>query len=168
MAAQIEQSNVAQTNAMSQFNDSQTNAAAARDAGRAADVEKFNTQLETQVDQFNANQDFARNQWNAQNKAVVEQSNTQWRRNVNTANTAMQNQINAQNAQNSFAMSQTAQSFLWQELRDQADYDFRNSENDKNRIAQLVNTALASDPTKYGSSVSSIESLIGAIIGDIT
>ena len=167
LAAQIEQSNVSQTNAMAQFNDSQTNAAAARDANRAADVEKFNTQLETQIDQFNANQDFARNQWNAQNQAVVEQSNTQWRRNMNTANTAMQNQINAQNAQNAFAMSQTAQSFLWQELRDQADYDFRNSENEKNRIAQLVNTALASDPSKYGGSVSSIEKLIGAITGDL-
>ena len=167
LAAQIEQSNVAQTNAMRQFNDSQTNAAAARDANRAADVEKFNTQLETQIDQFNANQDFARNQWNAQNQAVVEQSNTQWRRNMNTANTAMQNQINAQNAQNAFAMSQTAQSFLWQELRDQADYDFRNGENEKNRIAQLVNTALASDPKKYGGSVASIEALIGAITGDV-
>jgi len=165
--AQIDQYNTSQMNAVSQFNASQENAAAARDANRAADVEKFNTQLETQIDQFNANQDFARNQWNAQNKAVVEQSNTQWRRNTNTANTAMQNQINAQNAQNSFAMSQTAQSFLWQELRDQADYDFRNSENEKNRIAQLVNTALASDPKKYGGSVESIEQLIGAITGDI-
>jgi len=58
-------------------------------------------------------------------------------------------------------------SFMWQELRDQADYDFRNSENDKNRIAQLVNTALASDPDKYGGSVSDIEKLIGLIIGDL-
>ena len=165
--AQIDQYNTSQMNAMSQFDATQKNAAAARDAQRAADVEKFNTQLETQIDQFNANQDFARNQWNAQNKAVVEQSNTQWRRNMNTANTAMQNQINAQNAQNAFAMSQTAQSFLWQELRDQADYDFRNSENEKNRIAQLVNTALASDPKKYGGSVASIEKLIGAITGDL-
>tara|TARA_A100000172_G_scaffold81059_1_gene72694 strand:- start:343 stop:2787 length:2445 start_codon:yes stop_codon:yes gene_type:complete len=165
--AQIDQYNTSQMNAVSQFNASQENAAAARDANRAADVEKFNTQLETQIDQFNANQDFARNQWNAQNQAVVEQSNTQWRRNTNTANTAMQNQINAQNAQNSFAMSQTAQSFLWQELRDQADYDFRNSENEKNRIAQLVNTALASDPSKYGGSVKSIEQLIGFIVGDL-
>ena len=165
--AQIDQYNTSQMNAMAQFDATQKNAASARDAQRAADVEKFNTQLETQIDQFNANQDFARNQWNAQNKAVVEQSNTQWRRNMNTANTAMQNQINAQNAQNAFAMSQTAQSFLWQELRDQADYDFRNGENEKNRIAQLVNTALASDPKKYGGSVSSIEALIGAITGDI-
>ena len=76
----------------------------------------------------------------------------------------MQNQINAQNAQNAFAMSQTAQSFLWQEIRDQADYDFRASENEKNRISQLVNTALASDPSKYGSSVKDIQSLISLLV----
>jgi len=154
-------------NAMRQFNDSQTNAAAARDANRAADVEKFNTQLAAQVDQFNANQDFARNQWNAQNQAAVEQSNTQWRRNLNTANTAMQNQINAQNAQNAFAMTQTAQSFLWQELRDQADYDFRAGENQLNRISQLVNTAVASDPSKYSTALSSLKDLVAILSGDI-
>jgi len=166
--AQTDQYNTSQMNAMEQFNATQTNAAAARDAQRAADVEKFNTQLATQIDQFNSNQDFARNQWNAQNQAVVEQSNTQWRRQINTANTAMQNQINAQNAQNAFAMTQTAQSFLWQELRDQADYDFRSSENEKNRISQLVNTALASDPSKYGSSVKDIQSLISLLVGSST
>jgi hypothetical protein len=99
------------------------------------------------------------------NKAVVEQSNTQWRRNVNTANTAMQNQINSQNAQNSFAMSQTGMAFMWQELRDQADYDFREGENEKNRISQLVNTALASDPDRYGSSVNDIKDLIASLLG---
>jgi len=164
LAAQTEQFNKSQLNAMEQFNATQTNAAAARDANRAVDVQKFNNQLAAQIDQFNSNQDFARNQWNAQNRAVVEQSNTQWRRQVNTANTAMQNQINAQNAQNAFAMTQTAQSFLWQELRDQADYDFRSSENEKNRISALVNTALASDPEKYGSSVNDIKTLISLLI----
>jgi len=164
----MEQYNTSQINSMEQFNATQTNAAAARDAQRDADVEKFNTQLATQIDQFNSNQDFARNQWNAQNQAVVEQSNTQWRRQTNTANTAMQNQINAQNAQNAFAMSQTAQSFLWQELRDQADYDFRASENERNRISSLVNTALGSDPSKYGSSVNDIKSLISLLVGGST
>ena len=167
MAAQMNQYNTAQINSMKQFNATQTNAAAARDANRAADVEKFNTQLETQVDQFNSNQDFARNQWNAQNRAVVEQSNTQWRRQANTANTAAQNAVNMQNAQNAFALSQTAMSFLWQEMRDNADYDFREGENEKNRISQIVNTALASDPSKYGGSLSNIKDLIGAITGDI-
>ena len=65
-------------------------------------------------------------------------------------------------------MTQTSQTFLWQELRDQADYDFRNSENEKNRIAQLVNTALASDPSKYNSSLGNLQSLIGLIVGDVT
>ena len=78
---------------MSQFNATQDNAAAARDAQRQADVNKFNAQLVTQVDQFNSQQDFARNQWNAQNAAAVEASNVQWRRQANTINTAAQNQI---------------------------------------------------------------------------
>ena len=165
--AQINQFNAGQQNATEQFNATQANAAAARDTQRQADLNKFNTQLATQVDQFNANQDFARNQWNAQNVATVEASNVQWRRQINTANTAMQNQINAQNAQNAFAMSQTAQSFLWQELRDQADYDFRASENTLNRISQLVNTAVASDPSKYSTALTSLQNLVGAISGDL-
>ena len=163
--AQVEQYNKTQMNAMEQFNATQTNAAAARDAQRAADVEKFNTQLAAQIEQFNSNQDFARNQWNAQNQAAVEQSNTQWRRQLNTANTAMQNQINMQNAQNAFNLSGSAMSFLWQEMRDQADYDFRASENEKNRIAQIVNTALASTPDKYGSSISDVTAMIRSIFG---
>ena len=61
---------------MSQFNDSQTNAAAARDAGRAADVEKFNTQVATQVDQFNANQDLQESMELAE-QSSSRQSNTQ-------------------------------------------------------------------------------------------
>ena len=52
--------------------------------------------------------------------------------------------------------------------RDQADYDFRNAENNQNRIAQLVNTAIASDPDKYGASVESIQALIGAIATDLS
>jgi len=163
--AQVEQYNKTQQNAMEQFNATQTNAASARDAQRAADVEKFNTQLAAQIEQFNSNQDFARNQWNAQNQAAVEQSNTQWRRQVNTANTAMQNQINMQNAQNAFNLSGSAMSFLWQEMRDQADYDFRASENEKNRIAQIVNTALASTPDKYGSSISDVTAMIKSLFG---
>jgi hypothetical protein len=38
-----------------------------------------------------------------------------------------------------------SQSFLWQELRDQADFDFRASENEENRKAQIVATAIANE-----------------------
>ena len=143
--AQMSQYNASQQNAMKQFNATQLNAAEARRAGRDADLEKFNSQLVTQVDQFNSQQDFARNQWNAQNAAAVEASNIQWRRQANTINSAAQNQINAQNAQNAFGMSMQSQAFLWQELRDQADFDFRAYENEQNRKAQIVSTAIGNE-----------------------
>jgi hypothetical protein len=145
LQAQMNQYNASQMNAMEQFNATQANAAAARDAQRQTDLIKFNAQLVAQVDQFNSQQDFARNQWNAQNAAAVEASNVQWRRQANTVNTAAQNQINMQNAQNAFGLSMQSQSFLWQELRDQADFDFRASENEENRKAQIVATAIANE-----------------------
>ena len=145
LQAQMNQYNASQMNAMEQFNATQANAAAARDAQRQADVNKFNAQLVTQVDQFNSQQDFARNQWNAQNAAAVEASNVQWRRQANTINTAAQNQINMQNAQNAYGLSMQSQSFLWQELRDQADFDFRAFENEENRKAQIISTAMANE-----------------------
>jgi hypothetical protein len=130
---------------MSQFNATQKNAAEARRTARETDLAKFNSQLITQTEQYNNQQDFARVQWNAQNAATIEASNVQWRRQTNLANTAAENQINAQNAQNAFNLSAQAQSFLWQELRDQADFDFRAVENEENRKVQIVSTAIANE-----------------------
>ena len=42
-------------------------------------------------------------------------------------------------------MSMQSQAFLWQELRDQADFDFRGSENEENRKAQIIATAMANE-----------------------
>jgi hypothetical protein len=145
LKAQTDQYNNSQKNAMEQFNATQENSAEARRAGREADLNKFDAQLLAQVDQFNSQQDFARASWNAQNSAAVEASNVAWRRQANTINTAAQNQINAQNAQNAFGMSMQSQSFLWQELRDQADFDFRAGENELNRQAQILSTAIANE-----------------------
>ena len=145
LKTQIDLNNVARQDSMEQFNATQDNAKEARRVGIAADIAKFDAQLVTQVDQFNAQQDFARNQWNAQNAAAVEASNIEWRRQANTINTAAQNAINAQNAQNAFQMSSQSLAFLWQELRDQADFDFRAVENEENRKAQIVATALANE-----------------------
>ena len=163
--AQMNQYNASQMNAMEQFNSTQENAAEARRAGREADLNKFNAQLITQVDQFNSQQDFARNQWNAQNAAAVEASNIQWRRQANTVNTAAQNQINMQNAQNAFGLSSQAMSFLWQELRDQADFDFRGFENEENRKAQIIATAMANEGVageKYDDYLNGLLTTVGA------
>jgi len=42
-------------------------------------------------------------------------------------------------------MSSQSMSFLWQELRDQADFDFRAFENEENRKAQIIATAMANE-----------------------
>ena len=163
LQAQANQFNATQMNAMKQFNATQANAAAARDAQRQADLNKFNSQLATQVDQFNSQQDFARNQWNAQNAAVVEASNVQWRRQANTINTAAQNAINQQNAQNAFNLTSQSMSFLWQELRDQADFDFRSVENSRAQITQLQATAIANEGALAEKSNSTTRDLINLV-----
>ena len=167
LSAQTQQFNASQMNAMKQFNATQANAAAARDAQRQSDLNRFNAQLLTQVDQFNSQQDFSRNQWNAQNAAVVEASNVQWRRQANTINTAAQNQINMQNAQNAFNLSTQSLSFLWQELRDQADFDFRAAENTKAQITQLQATAIANEGAlaeKSNQTTSDLIELVNSVI----
>ena len=165
LSTQVSLNNASRADAMTQFNTQQTNAANAANANRATDVSKFNAQMETSIDQFNAQQDFQRVQWNTQNAQVVEQANTQWRRQANTINTAAQNAINQQNAQNAFALSSQSQSFLWQELRDQADYDFKGVENELQRKASLAIAALGNDSLVYkGRNVSSaLNSALNAI-----
>ena len=152
---------------MEQFNVQQENAIAAQNANRAADVSKANAQLETQINQYNAQQEFARNQWNVQNAQAVEQANTQWRRQANTINTAAQNAINQQNAQNAFGMSMQAQAFLWQELRDEADFAFKRTENELQRKASLTIAALGNDGLIYkGRNVeSALRSAMGILNG---
>ena len=168
LSSQIDMNNAARNDAMSQFNATQNNAAEARRVGIEADISKFNSQLVTQVDQFNAQQDFARNQWNAQNAAAVEASNVEWRRQANTINTAAQNAINAQNAQNAFQMSSQALAFLWQELRDQADFDFRAAENEENRKAQIVATALANEGKAGSTYKNYLTNIVSSFAGSLT
>ena len=84
-----------------------------------------------------------------QNAQAVEQANTQWRRQANTINSAAQNAVNQQNAQNAFSLSTQAQSFLWQELRDQADFEFKGIENELQRKASLTIAALGNDGLIY-------------------
>ena len=134
----ISRFNATQKNAAEQFNAAQNNAAEARLLQRQADADKFNVQLAASIDQFNEQNQFAREQFNVQNALVIDQSNAQWRRELNKSNTAAQNAMNARNAQNQFAMTQSAQSQLWQEMRDEFDYIWKSSENAENRQTNIV------------------------------
>ena len=147
LAAQIDQYNASQYNANIQFNAQAINAAAARDAQRVVDVNKANAAIVNQVAQFNEQMDFNRDQWNAANAQAVANSNVDWRRKANLANTAAQNAVNQQNVANAFQLSKEAQAFLWQELRDQADYDFKfaNSTADRKMNAMVAAASTEGD-----------------------
>jgi hypothetical protein len=136
--SQVEQFNAQQLNVASQFNVQQENAAEGRRIQNQVEINKANAAIVNQTKQFNEEIDFRRDSFNAQNAQAIEQSNITWRRNANLADTAAQNESNRMNAQNAFNLSSTAQSFLWQELRDQADYDFRWADSSANRKVQAM------------------------------
>tara|TARA_R100001126_G_scaffold89038_1_gene57966 strand:- start:96 stop:2174 length:2079 start_codon:yes stop_codon:yes gene_type:complete len=168
LANQVEQFNTQQINAMSQFNTQQINARQALEFQVEADLEKANAAMVNNINQFNAQVEFDRSKFNVANAQAIEQSNLAWRRQANTINTAAANQVAMQNAQNAFNMSSQAQSFLWQELRDQANYTWQSAENEENRKAQLYAQALANEGASakdWSANVSSISNLIKSLFG---
>jgi len=171
LSNQVAQYNASQQNAMAQFNTQQINARQALEFQVEADLEKANAAMVNNINQFNAQQEFQRDKFNIANAQAIEQSNLAWRRQVNTINTAAANQVAMQNAQNAFNMSSQAQAFLWQELRDQANYTWQSSENEENRKAQLYAQALANEGASakdWSSNLNSISSLINSMFGGTT
>jgi hypothetical protein len=163
--AQTDQFNATQTNAMAQFNANSENAAEARRAGRDFEAARIDAQLATEIDKFNSAQDFAREQFNVQNETAIAQSNVQWRRQANTADTAAINAVNQQNAQNAFGLTASAMNFLWQEVRDEADFIFKRWDNDQQRktslmIAALGNEAGTASDTSWSTNLSAITQLV--------
>jgi hypothetical protein len=142
---QVNQFNAAQMNAAKQFNIQQQNAAEARRIQNTLEINKANAAIINQTKQFNEQINFQRDQWNAANQQAVLNSNIDWRRKANLADTAAQNAVNQQNAQNAFNLSSQAQAFLWQELRDQADYDFRWATDSANRKLNAMIAAASSE-----------------------
>jgi hypothetical protein len=143
LANQVSQFNAQQQNASQQFNAQQKNAAEARRVANEFAAAKANAAMINNINQFNAQMSFEKDKFNTANKQAIMQSNVEWRRKANLADTAIQNQINMQNAQNAFELNNAALSFMWQELRDQADFDFRRSEGEANRKISLLQTAIA-------------------------
>ena len=145
LSQQNEQYNASQLNAMEQFNAQQENAAEARRVGREAQAEIIEAQLKTDVSKFTSQQEFQREQFNKQNATAIAQSNVEWRRKANTADTAAFNAITQKNAQNMFQLTAAANNFLWQELRDEADFEFKRWDNDQQRKASLLIAALGNE-----------------------
>ena len=168
IATQMAQFNTQQGNAMEQFNSSEKNKMSAIDQGRQLEADKFNEQLSTQIDEFNKQQDYQRDQWNAANAQAVEQSNVAWRRRANEVDTAAQNAINQQNVANVFNLTRDAQNALWQELRDSATFDFQGKQNQLDRIARMLTTALSNEAISGNKNLGYSSGELGALLTLIT
>ena len=74
-----------------------------------------------------------------------------------------------QNAMNSFKMSSQGLAFLNQEMRDQADFEFKSYEASEQRVASLIVGALGADKHAYADAawrnalVTQVNSLVGLI-----
>lgn len=145
LATQIQQYNSSANSAREQFNATEANRRAAIEAGNELQAAQLQAQLAIDVEKFNEQQDFQRDQWNAANAQAVEQSNIQWRRQANTANTAALNAANQQNVQIAYNLTSQQQTQLWQQLRDEANYIRQAYENDQQRRAQMIATAIGNE-----------------------
>ena len=148
-----------QTNADLQ-NASRQDAMTQADAQIKAQVEQFNASQVNSMTTANAQLQAQRSQFNANMATQLEQSNVSWRRQVNAQNTAGANAVNQANVQNAFNLSNQALTFLWQEQRDEAHWDFQATEAEKDRKNQLEATLLASEVAMGGEIGNTIERLL--------
>ena len=162
-ANQMEQFNTTQMNAMKQFNATETNRMSAINAGNALQASQSQAQLDTQISQYNTQVEVQRDQWNAANAQAVEQSNINWRRQANTADTAAANAANQQNVQNAYNLTALEQSQYWQQLRDEANYLRQSYENEEQRKAQLIATAIGNESGAAKDATTSTSGLVTLI-----
>jgi hypothetical protein len=157
------QFNTSAQNAMESFNVTEANRTAAIEAGNTLQADSLTAQLEADISKFNASIDNQRDTWNAANAQAVEQSNISWRRQANTADTAAANSANQQNVQNAYNISALDQTQLWQQLRDEATYVRQAYENNEQREAQLIATAIGNESAAGEDSSTSTTSLLNML-----
>jgi len=170
MQKEIEVANAAAVNNMAQFNTNQQNAATAREADRELDRRKANAAMAQDINKFNADMKQRRDTWNAANAAAVQQADVVYHRKTNQINTATQNAVNLQNAMNGFNMTVKSMSFLNQEMRDQADFEFKAYEAEEQRAASVIVGALGADAKAYeqGGWSAALRDQINALIRILT
>ena len=145
LTSQIAEQNAARGDAMNKFANEESNKISAINAQNTIGVDEADANRQATINQFNSTLADARQRFNVENQRVIDQSNVQWRRALNTANTAGQNAVNQANAMNSFNMSNQGLSFLWQEMRDAAKWEYEAAQNYEERQANLTIAALGNE-----------------------
>jgi len=164
LAATINTQNAARNDAMTQYNIGETNRIAALNQGNDLEAQRLQETLNTQIEQFNSQLEYNRNQFNTQNALAIEQSNVTWRRQLNTANTAGINAVNQANAMNAFNLSNQALSFVWQEMRDAAKWEYESAQNSQERQTNLAIAALGNEAASDQGRAETLKTLGGFAI----
>jgi len=159
LASTIDIQNSARNDAMTQFNITEANRVAALNQGNDLEAQRLEETLNSQIGQFNEQLEYNRNQFNTQNSLAVEQSNVAWRRNLNTANTAGENAVNQANAMNAFNLSNQGLSFMWQEMRDSAKWEYDAEQNANEQKTRLTIAALQSEAAEDDAKRKQLETL---------
>jgi len=161
LAATINQQNAARNDVMNQYNTTEGNRVAALNQNNQLEADRLQNTLNSQIEQFNSQLAFNREQFNTQNSNLVEQSNVQWRRQLNTANTAGTNAVNQANAMNAFNLSNQGLSFLWQEMRDAAKWEYEAAQNAEERQTNITIAALGNEAALDANKTSQLKTLGG-------
>lgn len=130
LVTEIDTANKNRKLAVEQFNAQQANT-----------MEQFNSQTDMAIAKFNAEMRDRRNVFNATQQAAINQSNVLWRRSINTRNNEQVNAALTSNNQNRFNLSSSALNALWQQFRDEQNYLFTATENQRDRDMQMVHAA---------------------------
>ena len=142
-----------------QYNTTEGNRIAALNQNNDLEAERLEATLTSEIEKYNAQLEFNKNQFNTQNANLIEQSNVTWRRQLNQANTAGQNAVNQANAMNSFNLSNQGLSFLWQEMRDAAKWEYDSANNEEDRKSQIAIAALGNESVSDANKAKFIENL---------
>ena len=161
LSSTINIQNSARNDAMSQFNITELNRIESLNQGNDLEAQRLEVTLNSQISQFNEQLEYNRNQFNTQNSLAIEQANVAWRRQLNQANTAGTNAVNQANAMNAFNLSNQGLSFLWQELRDSAKWEYEDTQNAREQSTKLAVAALGNESTDTAARAKTIETLGG-------
>lgn len=128
-----------------------------------SNTEQFNANVMNRATEFWASMDSQRDLFNSQQSQAIEQSNVSWRRQINLTNTAIDNQVLATNVQNAFNLSNQALSFLWQEMRDEAQWEFQGDQASLDRRNRLEANVIANEAGAAAEAGAWVSNITGGI-----
>jgi len=128
---QVDQYMMTMAQTIDQQNADRRAALATSQAQLSTDLTKTLYQEATKQADIDAKNDMLREQFNNQMSYQIDQANMAWRRQINTLNTAAKNAAAQADAANKFQLSNQAMGALWQEVRDQAYWNFIDVQNTK-------------------------------------